>query len=217
LNEAEERERQADQRARHYQKQTDELEEKRREILSGAEQEAEQQKKQMLDQARDEVAETRNNWQRQADDEKHEFLKGLRLQTTDAVQTIARRTLGDLADADLEERMIDAFVERLRSLDEHTRQSLVQTSEPVRVKSTFELDAAIRRRLTRAIHECMDDQLAVEYTRSPELLCGIELASGGQKLGWNMAEYMDELSSRIEKAFSPVEISDRGTTAKEGM
>ncbi|MEA1889358.1 MAG: hypothetical protein U9N50_06190 [Pseudomonadota bacterium] len=204
LNEAQEREQQAGEKVQRYQDKQEELEQNHDEILNKAKDEAEQEKKQMLDDAREEVAEKRANWQRQASDEKKEFLNGLRHQATDTIQALARKALSDLADAELEERVIHTFIEQLKSLDKEARKAMAQTSEPVRITSAFELGSAVRGRLTRAIHEHLTDGIEVDYRQSSELICGIELSSGGRQLSWNLADYLEELKTRIDETFTPI-------------
>lgn len=203
LNEAQQREQQAGEQVQRYQDKSDELEQRREEILTKAKEEAEQQKKQLPSEAREEVSEKRDSWQRQADQEKEDFLGNLRRQVAESVQTIARKTLRDLADAGLEEQLAHRFIERLKSLDKKARQALADSSEPARIASAFELDSAVRGRLTRAIHEQLAEGIEVDYTQSPELLCGIELSRGSQRLDWNLADYMEELEAGINEAFSP--------------
>jgi F-type H+-transporting ATPase subunit b len=205
LIEAQEREDKAEASAQQYREKSEELEHSRGEVLANAEQEAERQKRQWLEEAREEVAGTRTDWQRQADREKEEFLAGLRRRSAQAVQAIAGRALADLADADLEQRIVHKFIEQLHALDEETRRALADTDEPVRILSAFALESATRAALTRAIHETLAEGVDVEYAESPELLCGIELTRGGRRLGWNMKAYLDDLADRAEEAFRPLE------------
>jgi F-type H+-transporting ATPase subunit b len=205
LNEAGEREQQADTRIQQYQDKTQALEQEHETILDQARSDAEEEKRQMLHEARQEVDEFRINWQRQANEEKAEFLASLRRQSADAFQALARKALADLADEELEERIIHIFTERLRTLDKQLCKTLTHNAEPVHVATSFELDGTQRARITRAIHETISDGLEVDYAQTPELLCGIELSSGGHRLSWNLAEYMDGLATRIDTAFSPWE------------
>ena len=205
LKEAQERETQADERAHHYQEKSEEMERLRDEILGQAREEAERQKKHMLDEARTEVAETREHWQRQVNLEKEEFIGNLRRQSVEVIQAIARKALAELADIELEERLVQIFLERLKSLDKDARKALSQTGEPMRIISAFELDSTMRGRLTRAVHEHIADGIEVDYMQSPDLLCGIELTSGGRRLSWNLENFTEELTNRIEEAFTPTE------------
>jgi F-type H+-transporting ATPase subunit b len=205
LNEASEREQQADASIEQYQDKTQALDQEREKILDQARIDAEEEKRKMLHEARQEVDAFRSNWQDQANEEKTEFLASLRRQSADAFQALARKALTDLADSGLEERMIHIFSERLKALDKNTCKALADNNEPVHIVSTFELDGAQRARITRTIHETISDGLEVDYAQSPELLCGIELSSGGHRLSWNLADYMEGLATRIDAAFSPWE------------
>jgi F-type H+-transporting ATPase subunit b len=205
LNEAQQRKHIADRTAQEYRHQSSELQRERDEILAEARRAAEIQKKEMLDEARASVAEARISWQRQAHQEKQEFLNNLSRQASESIQAIARKALSDLADAVLEEQIMRTFIERLKDLDKSTRRALAETSDGVRIVSTFELDSTLRARLTRAVHECIADGLDVNYSQAPELICGIEITSGGRRLSWNLAHYLDELSTRIEETLSPME------------
>lgn len=210
LNEAEEREKQANEKMLHYQSKTEELEHRENEILSEAKENAEQLKKQLLEEAREEVAKMRAKWQQQVNEEKEEFLNNLRHRMVEAIEILARKTLSDLADTNLEERMIHTFISKLKSLNIDTRNALADASEPFRVSSAFELDSPVRSQITRVIHEQFADGVKVEYTHSPDLICGIELSCGGQQLNWNLASYLDELSTQIETTFTPTEVTKEG-------
>lgn len=205
LKEAAERERVAEEAAHSFEDRKAELERERDDILADAEEEARERKRRRLDEAREEVAETRRSWLRQSRLEKDEFLDKLRRQASEGVQAIARKVLADLADSELESRVVDTFIERLESLGEETRERLAASSGPMRVSSAFPLDSSSRARLTRVLHKHVLQGMEVEYVESPELLCGIELRRCGQKLSWNLAEYLDVLGERVESAFAPTE------------
>ncbi len=208
LSEAQAREQKADEKVQYYQEKTEELQCKYDEILAEAGKKAEEHKLQLFDEARAEVAKTRAHWQRQTQQEKEEFLSKLRHRATDVIQVIARKALTDLADIDLEEQITQSFIHRLRSLDKDSHKILLGTSEPVRIASAFELNSTMRDQLTCAVHEHLVDGIDVEYTKTPELLCGIELAAGDGRLSWNLANYLEELSERIEEAFAPTALTE---------
>jgi F-type H+-transporting ATPase subunit b len=198
---------QAEQQAAEYRSKREELERQREQRLAEAREQAEQEKKQLLAQAREEVKATREQWQRQVEREQAEFLEKLRVKAAESIQAIARKTLRDLADSTLEEQIVQVFVTRLESLDADARKALAKPGEPLRISSAFELDSRVRDRLTRAVHEHLGADLQVSYAVSAELLCGIRLDSEQQQLSWNLADYMDELTARIEEAFSPLRTS----------
>jgi F-type H+-transporting ATPase subunit b len=201
LTEAEKHQQVADEQAERYRNQREELERGRDDIYAKAADEAVERKRQMLDDARAEVIEARANWQREVDEEKEEFLVSLRRAAAEAVQKVARKALKDLADEDLEDRIVHVFVERLKQLDRPTRKALAEPSEPVRIESGFELGSSLRARLTRAVHEQLAEGLDIEYDSSSDLICGIELTSAGRRIGWNIAQYLEELATRVDDSF----------------
>jgi F-type H+-transporting ATPase subunit b len=205
LETAREREERAGQEIDHYRERRSELDALRESILADARQEAEQLKREMLDDAREEVAGIRSNWLQQVNEEREEFLGNLRREAGGAIESLARKALRDLADASLEERILHAFIGQLQALDEATRETLAAAPGPVRVTTAFELAPALCEQLEQGLYAALGKEIAVEYGTSRELLCGIELASGGRLLGWNLADYMDALTARIDDALTPAE------------
>lgn len=210
LEEAEQREHEAAAEARRHREALETLESERDEIMDEANRKAEQERRRLLDEARAEVEETRAEWQRQAENEKQEFLRGLRRETGATVEAIARRALRGLADVELESQLVHVLVSQLELLDAGVRAQLADTSGPVRIASAFELEPPTRSRLTRAVHEQLGPDVAVEYVQDPELLCGIRLTRAGRRLGWSLADYMEELGARFETAWSPAGAASGG-------
>lgn len=209
LREADQREQTAADEAREYLASKEELERRRDEILAEARNDAEQEKRRLLVDARAAVDETRAEWQHQAEQERGEFLSHLRRQSVQTFETIARKALRELAGAALEEQIARKFLDRLGKLDKSVRQQLADAAEPVRVSSAFELDATMKTRMTRAIHELLAEGLEVEYAQSPDLVCGIELLSGGRRLAWHLSGYMDDLTAQVDAAFSAAGAGER--------
>jgi F-type H+-transporting ATPase subunit b len=52
------------------------------------------------------------------------------------------------------------------------------------------------------VHEHITDDVEVEYEQFPDLVCGIELSSGGRRLSWNLADHLQELKARVDEAFA---------------
>ena len=199
LRGAAERELRAADTMQDYRRKLEELEADRENMIERAKQAAESARVEMLEQARREAAERRALWQRQVEEERGDFLRGLRQQAADSIQTVARRALSDLAGTALEERIIDSFIERLQSLDENTRHAIAESEDAVVITTAFELDGPLRSRLTRVVHEHLRDGIEVDYEVSPELVCGIELTASGRRLAWTLDGYLDALEQRLQQ------------------
>ncbi|MCG7199970.1 F0F1 ATP synthase subunit B [Marinobacter pelagius] len=210
MDEANSREQEAIHEKQSYQQKLAGFEKERDDLLEETRQEARQTRSQMLDQAREETARVRSHWMREIREEKTAFIDGLRHQSLDVVETVIRKALQDLADEHLEDRIAHTFVRQLHTLDDATREAMRRSSEPATVATSFELDPAQRGTLTRSIHELIGADLTVNYTRAPELICGIELTCESQRISWNLSDYLDELSASIERAFEPLEPTGAG-------
>ncbi|EMP56520.1 alternate F1F0 ATPase, F0 subunit B [Marinobacter santoriniensis NKSG1] len=211
VDDAEQREQLAENERKTYQDRIAELETKREELLEEARQSARQTRSQLLDEAREETAQARTNWMREVSEEKSAFIDGLRTQTLEVVESIARNALRDLADEALEEKMAHALARRIHHLQQELRDALRDSKDAIVVTSAFELSPPVRSALTRAIHEQVGPTVAVDYASNADLICGIELIGGGLRIAWNLSDYLNELTTRIEKAFEPVEAASDGT------
>ncbi len=116
------------------------------------------------------------------------------------VLAIARKALGDMAGASLEERMTVLFAQRLRALDTSAKETLIaafRSATAALVHSTFDLSEAQRELIKNAVEEVFASRIALRFELSAETLCGMELLVGGQKLAWSMADYLDGLEQKI--------------------
>ncbi|NIR30466.1 MAG: F0F1 ATP synthase subunit B [Gammaproteobacteria bacterium] len=200
LGDAERREQSAEREARAHREKSEALTRERGQLMAQAREEVVEKRKALLEEVRNEVDEKRRRWEQQVARERAEFLENLKAEAGRCIQAIARRALRDLADTELEERIIDSFVRRLENMDDETRWALAQGTGAIFITTSFELAPPVRARLTRAVHEHLVADVEVSYRESEELLCGIELSAGGRKLAWTLAGYLASLHERMEAA-----------------
>jgi len=179
------------------------------ERLGQAKEEVKAEHQRMMDEARQSAADLRGK-QKDALEREQEALNDelIRL-TRKEVFSIARRTLGDLADAGLEARMGEVFTRRLRDMDAKGKKSLAAAlntaSGPAIVRSTFELPEEQRAAITNALNETLSAQVPVRFEISPALISGIEISANGQKLAWSIADYLATMENQVmELLESPV-------------
>ncbi len=116
------------------------------------------------------------------------------------VFAIARKALLDLAGTSLEAQMVEVFVRRLRGLDVEERKRLASSLTPgtfVMVRSAFELAAMQRTRIEDAVKEMLAAETQVRFELAPDLVSGLELIMQGQKIAWNIADYLASLDKSI--------------------
>ena len=121
--------------------------------------------------------------------------------TQQEVFEIARKVLADLAAETLEERMCEAFMRRLRMLDGKARENLRAlfrtAAEPALVRSAFDLPAPQRAAIQNSLNEALSPEVHVHFETAPDLVCGIELTTNGQKIAWSIADYISSLERNV--------------------
>ncbi len=216
LEEARKEKEEAGKRSRRYREKEEALESRKDDLLSQAKEAAEKRKKELLREVRTEVDRHEEEWHGALERKKQSFLEELRERSGRQVLDIARQALDDLAGADLEERIVDVFVGKIRGMDEDDRERFLSAgNEPVRVKSRFEIDQGGKQKVTRALREIADDSLDVEYRTREDVIMGIELRAGGFRLAWSVDRYLDELESRVREALEETSRGKEGEREKE--
>ena len=154
---------------------------------------------------RTEVEAMRERWQQALQQEKEAFLLELRTRAGHAILDVARRTLRDLADRDIEEHVTSRFLTEVRALTEDERTQLVDAAREadrrVHVRTAYHLDETDRSRLRAALADLLGDELDVEFGTTPELVAGVELRAGGYKVAWSIGEYLRSLEDTLGETF----------------
>lgn len=119
---------------------------------------------------------------------------------------IARAALKDLAGADLEARICEVFVRRLRGIDSPTKESLgillaSPTGQPV-VTSSFEFSSSDEIAIQTALNETYSADIHLRFETSSSTICGIELSAGGERLSWTITDYLKTLQDKAATLLS---------------
>ena len=205
LHEAEEKRREAEKEQARYRRQRRELAERRDEALTAVRDEIETRRKEMLAEVQEEVAQKKQDWHAALLREQDTFLQELRLQLGREAGEIAYRALRDMAGVQMERRMADLFVVRLRELDAETREriseSIRKANGKVLVHSAFELPTEVQQIVTDGIreHAAAGDRLHIQFEMAPELISGIEMWVHGHQVSWTMKAYLAGLDAQIRQ------------------
>jgi len=197
LSEAVQREADAARAASDYEERMREIEARREGLVAEAQKQAGVERERLLEVARSEVEATEARWRADLEREKQSLRRALRRDLALAAQAIARRSLADLADARIEERAIELFIERLGQLDADDRQALRDDPAGLVVATAFPVDEEGRERIVDALRRCIDPDAIPVFSAAPELVCGIEVRGAGRRLGWSVADYLEQVEAGI--------------------
>ncbi len=170
--------------------------------------EVERERHRAMEEMRQDIQEQRRRWRADLEREREAGMERLRARLLDQVQSVARRALADLASVQLEEQIVDRFLDRLDRLEPDRREALLAELEEepgsVRLRTGFGLGEERREDLRRRLSTCLPplDPQGLTFEREPRLLCGIELHTPTQVIGWNLEEYLAGLDRSLSAALS---------------
>jgi len=126
------------------------------------------------------------------------------IKTKREVFAIARKTLEDLADADLEEKIVYVFIKRLQQLEAPEKEALIaafkRVDKAVLVRSTMELSEAQQKAIKETFNKELQLTANFQFETSPDLISGIEMNANGYKVAWSISEYLAAVEKSIAAA-----------------
>jgi F-type H+-transporting ATPase subunit b len=117
------------------------------------------------------------------------------------VFAITRQVLWDLASQSLEQLVSAKLIEKLRAMDDNTREEFSLAfgtkSDPALLLSAFELPTEQRHSIQDALREIFGNDIQLKFEMAPNLIGGIELSANGQKIAWSIADYLDSMEQGV--------------------
>jgi F-type H+-transporting ATPase subunit b len=194
-----------------FQRKNAEFDQQRAALLSKAAGDAAAERQRLFDEARKAAADLSSKRQETLRDEERNLHQAIGRRAQREVFAIARKTLADLATVSLEERLGEVFTRRVREMDGKAQKALGEAlktaSGPGVVRSTFDLPADQRAAIQNALNETFSADVRLRFETAPELIAGIELTAGGQKVAWSIADYLTSMESGVGELLKPVGMS----------
>ncbi len=177
------------------------LGEQRAALLSQATDEAKAEGQRILDAARRDSDSLRAERQQALLRDQQSLNAEMGRRTQEEVFAIARRALTDLGGASLEARMTEVFARRLEASTDEEKEGLAEalatSSEPVVVRSAFELPGEQRAAIQTALEDSLSTEVQVRFEIAPDVISGIELSANGRKVSWSIANYLASLERSV--------------------
>lgn len=179
------------------------LEKEKHRILNDAKSAAERDRQAFIEQARREVESIKHDWVRSLNQEQSAFLQQARVLIGQGGCQLARRVLQDLAGAELDQAMLAVFMEKLLALSPDQQQQLRAggelESEPIRIHSSFALNADQQKRITAMLLPLVGTTRTLDFVVWESLIAGIELDVGDQHFGWSVEEYLHDFEQMLQR------------------
>lgn len=198
---AEEMKVKANEAAELYEKRNQMLNETKERLLNDAAMAAEAKRKELMDNVRQEVDQVKARWQDMLVREQDAFFCDLRQRAAKQLYATARKALSDLADADLEERIVDEFIRRVKALDKEKsvqiRNAIRGGGNQVIIQSAFSISEPRRAQIEDVLKKQITNGFTLRYMQQPEIVSGIELRVNGHKIAWSLNEYLETLVENL--------------------
>ena len=199
-----------------------ELKEKAEEILNQANRDADAERGRLMEQVSREAQQSRQRWRESLLRERQVFFEELRSKAGTFLFTTIRRILKDLADEDLEDRMVQVFTGLVKGIDagqqELLRRSLDSGTPEITLRSAFELKPGQREKILDAIGPYVSKDVSFRYEVTDSPLSGIELMTHGYKLAWSIGDHLAALEedfNRVLKEEIPEGLPAEGEHGEE--
>jgi len=188
-----------------FKRKNESFDQQRASLMGKATDEVHSESQRLFDEARQSLVILSSKQRETLVNEKRQLHQAICVQTKQQVFSIVRKTLTDLAGVNLEERMAEVFLYRLRELDEQAKFSLADnikaSSGSVNIRSSFDLSEKQCSEISTALADIISSKLATEnrvsiraqFETEPDLISGIELNVNGQKVAWSIADYLTSL------------------------
>jgi F-type H+-transporting ATPase subunit b len=200
----------ADKKKTEAQKESDEFRHKNEEfdqqrtlLLRNATEEAKTERQRLLDAAREAAITLSSKRQEALRNDVQNLHQAISRRTQQEVFAIARKALTDLATTSLEERIGEVFTRRLREMDDSMKANIAEilktASDPAIVRSAFDLPEEQRVAIQNALNETFSFEIQIRFETVPALISGIELITNGEKIAWNIADYLESLEKGVNE------------------
>ena len=185
-----------------YQQKNQDMDQQRSTLLNEAVEAAKAERTQLLDAARQDAEDLRVKLERGLRNEQHSLSDEISRRAREEIFAIARKALSDLAGVDLEKRMTEIFLDRLRDLGAKEmadmKSAFKLSRDPLLVRTAFALSDQQKEDIKKAVLEILDEKQAIEFIVDADLVSGIEISSDGRKVAWSIADYVDSLASNVD-------------------
>ncbi|WP_299492804.1 F0F1 ATP synthase subunit B [Acaryochloris sp. IP29b_bin.137] len=204
----------AQQEAERWRQMQQSLEHRQASLLTQAQDAADEHRHQLLQQIRDEVDSTQTQWREAVKRERRVFLSVLQQRAGQQLAATLRCILQDLASANLEQQIAEAFITRLNHLP-FSEQGVLETSlsnargQELVISSTFPMPEDRKAQILAVLHQhapAMESSV-YQFVTIPDLICGIELKIPGYKLAWTIEQYLEQLEVKLNQVWDGMEKS----------
>ncbi len=177
-----------------YRQQNLKLQEEKEEILLKTREEAEKERQKLVDKIQLEIQESKRKWYQEIAQEKADFLINVRRKTLEEIYRVLRLSLADLANVQLEEHIVNVFLQRLETAQHELANIAINK---INVSSAFPLNNEQQKKISQTIEQYTGVKDQITFEIQTDLICGISLTFNSQEIVWSLENYLQNLSENL--------------------
>lgn len=182
------------------------INEEKEEMLNKTRLEAGELKEKLLSEARIAYESESKKLKGLLESQKEKFYKELLIKSRDFVFALAEKILKELADEELEEKIAEKFISRIKELDKEKTnlygEIIRRPEKTIIIKSSFEIPEKVKNKVIEALKDKFQFNGALKFENNPDGSCGIELELESYKISWNIERYLSGIEERIFPLFN---------------
>jgi len=195
LDRAKNAEKEAAQRSQELEREKQSLVSSKERLLAEAKAEVDAWRDSTLKASKKEIEALRQSWMDRLNADRQAFLNALKRRIAEQIIGISDRVLRDLANENLDNQIIKAFLEKLSGKKEEFIQK--DLNRPVSVQSGLPLSEDQILNIRKRMVQWFPTTSSIQFAVVPDLGMGIQVIAGDQKVAWNLAEYLEDLEKQI--------------------
>lgn len=201
-----------------YKRKNEEFDQQLTAFMSKAKDEAKSERQRLLEDARKEASDFSLKQREALKAEIQNLNREISHRTEQEVLAITRKVLKDLAGENLEDHIIQVFVQRLHELKGKNEKQLtsVLKASPrhVSIRTAFDLSNQQQNLISEAVKETFGIEIQPDFKTAPNLISGIELTADGQKIAWSVADYLSSLEKSMDEVLQEKSTSATGLSTE---
>lgn len=200
LNDAAMKKKEAEEEFLLFQKNNKDFYQEKAERIKKLDEEIRELQEHLRAQVKQDIEAERSKWLLSLKNEIDEVLNDLGQRIQSELFSIMRKALADLASIDIQEQLVDVFLQRLKTLSEKEELlAALHASRELEIRCAAETPENMQSKIKAAIQQQFKQEFDIHFVVMPELLGGIELIFNGQKISWNIADYLSSLERLIHE------------------
>ncbi|MDB5240697.1 MAG: H(+)-transporting synthase, subunit [Spirosoma sp.] len=204
-----------------FQQKNKDFDQQKKALMDMAVDQVQTERRTLLEAARQEAEGLQVKQQKLMKEAQHNLQNDIAGKARQAVFSITKKALANLASVGLEDQTVAVFTERLHHLSPVEKQPFIDAfqsdKKPIEVQSAFELTVKQQAAIKTAVTNLLGLEPDFVFKTNADLISGIDLQSNGFKLAWSVSDYLTALEKSSSSPNGTTKSKEKGETIQHAV